>query len=82
MSQSLPQIAYPTLMHAFLYLSFLVMCATVVVNLIVGSMDKRQDFSVGDRIDYTCRWAFPAGYVLILAALGVLAFVFRGTQPA
>jgi hypothetical protein len=82
MSQSLPQIAYPTLMHAFLYLSFLVMCATVVVNLVVGSMDKRQNFAMGDRIDYTCRWLFPAAYVGILAALGVLALVFRGTAPA
>jgi len=82
MSQSLPQIAYPTLMHAFLYLSFLVMCATVVVNLVVGSMDKRQNFAMGDRIDYACRWIFPTGYVGILVALGVLALVFRGTQPA
>ncbi len=82
MSQSLPQIAYPTLMHAFLYLSFLVMCATVVVNLVVGAMDKRQNFAMGDRIDYACRWVFPAGYVFILAALGILALVFRGTSPA
>jgi len=82
MSQSLPQIAYPTLMHAFLYLSFLVMCATVVVNLVVGSMDKRQNFAMGDRIDYACRWIFPAGYVGILVALGVIAAVFRGAQPA
>ncbi len=82
MSQSLPQIAYPTLMHAFLYLSFLVMCATVVVNLVVGSMDKRQNFAMGDRIDYACRWVFPLGYVGILVALGVIAAVFRGTQPA
>ena len=82
MSQSLPQIAYPTLMHAFLYLSFLVMCATVVVNLVVGSMDKRQNFVMGDRIDYACRWIFPLGYVGILTALGVIAAVFKGTPPA
>lgn len=82
MSQSLPQIAYPTLMHAFLYLSFLVMCATVVVNLAVGAMDKRQNFAMGDRIDYACRWIFPIGYLGILVTLGVIAAVFRGTQPA
>ena len=82
MSQSLPQIAYPTLMHAFLYLSFLVMCATVVVNLVVGSMDKRQNFAMGDRIDYACRWIFPLGYMGVLVTLGVIAAVFRGAQPA
>lgn len=82
MSQSLPQIAYPTLMHAFLYLSFLVMCSTVVVNLAVGSMDKRQNFALGDRIDYACRWIFPLGYVGILVGLGALAAIFRGGPPA
>lgn len=82
MSQSLPQIAYPTLMHAFLYLSFLVMCSTVVVNLVVGAMDKRQDFAKGDRIDYACRWIFPVGYLGILVTLGLLAAIFRGDIPA
>lgn len=70
MSSSLPQIAYPTVMHAFLYLSFLVMCATVVINLVVGSMDKRQRFAAGDRVDRLCRWIFPVGYACVLAALG------------
>jgi hypothetical protein len=82
MSQGLPQIAYPTLMHAFLYLSFLVMCATVVVNLVVGSMDKRQNFAMGDRIDYACRWVFPLGYLAMLVALGVIAAIFTGTPSA
>jgi hypothetical protein len=78
MSQSLPQIAYPTLMHAFLYLSFFVMCTTVVVNLVVGTMDKRQNFARGDRIDYTCRWLFPLVYMGMLVTLGVIAAVFKG----
>lgn len=82
MSQSLPQIAYPTLMHAFLYLSFLVMCATVVVNLVVGSMDKRQRFATGDRIDYACRWMFPVAYAGVLAALATVAFMTRNIPPA
>jgi hypothetical protein len=81
MSQSLPQISYPTVMHAFLYLSFLVMCATVVVNLVVGSMDKRQRFATGDRIDYACRWMFPVTYAGILAALAAVAFVTRTMPP-
>ena len=77
MSSSLPQIAYPTVMHAFLYLSFLVMCATVVINLLVGSMDKQQRFAAGDRIDQLCRWIFPVGYACILAALGTAAAIVR-----
>lgn len=82
MSQSMPQISYPTLMHAFLYLSFLTMCATVVINLAVGAMDKAKRYEVGDRIDYTCRWIFPAGYLCVLVALATIALIIRsGPAP-
>ncbi|HSF30823.1 MAG TPA: hypothetical protein VLK82_10180 [Candidatus Tectomicrobia bacterium] len=41
MSEHLPRISYVTLMHGFLNLSFLTMCATVVINLVVGALDQR-----------------------------------------
>ncbi|NIS77027.1 MAG: hypothetical protein GTO00_05325, partial [Deltaproteobacteria bacterium] len=75
-SDELPRISYFTLVHGFLNLSFLTMCATVVINLVVGSMDKKGKSELGDRIDYRCRWAFPLTYfVLIFVMLGV-AFLF------
>jgi hypothetical protein len=40
-SEQLPHISYFTLMHGFLNLSFLTMCATVVINLVVGTLDKQ-----------------------------------------
>ena len=36
-SEILPHISYMTLMHGFLNLSFLIMCATVVINLVVNN---------------------------------------------
>ena len=63
MNENLPRIAYVTLMHGFLNLSFLAMCATVVVNLVVGAHDKRGNHELGDRIDRRCRWVFPLAYV-------------------
>jgi hypothetical protein len=71
-SEQLPRISYVTLMHGFLNLSFLTMCATVVINLIVGAMDKRGKFEIGDRIDRRCRWGFPLLYFgLLLIMFGV-----------
>ena len=43
-----------------------------------GTMDKRQRFELGDRIDYACRWAFPLGYGCILCALGALGWFMSG----
>jgi len=37
--RSCPRISYLTLMNGFLNMSFFVVCATVVVNLWVGSLD-------------------------------------------
>jgi hypothetical protein len=61
-SEILPQISYFTLMNSFLNLSFIAMCATVVINLMVGSYDKRGLSSAGDRVDWHCRWIFPCVY--------------------
>jgi hypothetical protein len=61
-SDHMPRISYITLIHGFLNLSFLIMCATVVVNLVVGKLDQRGMHALGDRIDAGCRWAFPLVY--------------------
>lgn len=67
----LPRIPYPTLMSAFLYISFLTLCAAVVVNLRVGHLDRTGRRARGDLVDRRCRWAFPLGYgVAVMLAAG------------
>lgn len=67
----LPRISYPTLMSAFLYISFLTLCAAVVVNLRVGHLDRSGRREQGDRVDRRSRWAFPLGYAMaVLLAAG------------
>ena len=75
-SEQLPRISYVTLIHAFMAFSFLTMSATVLVNLVVDGLDRRGRRELGDRIDRTCRWAFPVGFLgLNLVGLGAfLAF--------
>lgn len=71
-AEHLPRIAYVTLMHGFLNISFLTMCATVVVNLVVGALDQQGRGELGDRVDRICRWAFPLGYFALQGLLAVI----------
>ncbi len=57
-----PSVSYFTLMYAFLNVSFLLMSATVVINLYVAVADRR-GHERGDRIDRCCRWLFPLAYL-------------------
>lgn len=75
-SDQLPHISYVTLMHGFLNLSFLTMCATVVINLVVGGLDKQGKFELGDRIDRACRWIFPLAYFGLMLVMFGVAMLF------
>ena len=73
----LPRISYFTLVHGVINLSFLTMCGTVVINLVVGAFDQKGKPEVGDRIDRRCRWIFPLTYFgLMLLELGVASLSF------
>ncbi len=61
-------------MNGFLDMNFFVMCASVVINLWVGSLDRRGQTAIGDRIDRRCRWIFPVVYVGLLLLMVGLAF--------
>ena len=64
-------------MHAFLFVSFLTMSSTVVVNLVVGAMDKAGRHEFGDLIDRRCRWIFPLAYfglIFLLFAAATAVF--------
>jgi len=65
-SDHLPRISYFTLIHGFLNLSLFIMCTTVVINLVVGSLDRKGKSELGDRLDRRCRWAFPFAYFGLL----------------
>ncbi len=61
----LPKISDSTMIHGFLNISFIMMCSTVVINLMVGALDRRGKSEYGDRLDRISRWAFPMGYVVL-----------------
>lgn len=75
-SEIWPDISYFTLMHGFLNLSFLLMCATVPINLAVARLDRRGQSEAGDRLDQRCRWLFPVLYFGLNALMVAIAFAF------
>ena len=74
----LPQIAYLTLINVFVNFSFMLMCATIVVNLIVGEYDRSGRAELGNLLDRRCRRIFPIVYGVFLLTLTTLAIVTAG----
>ncbi len=62
-NQSMPGIAYFTLMSGFLYSTYLILAVCVIMNLVVSKLDESGRRKLGDRVDRACRWAVPAGFV-------------------
>jgi hypothetical protein len=75
-SDTLPQISYVTLIHGILNLSFVLMCTTVVINLVVGAFDRAGKFATGDSIDRRCRVIFPVTYFGLILLMATVAFWF------
>jgi hypothetical protein len=75
-SETLPQISYLTLIHGFINISFIFMCLTALINLVVGWSDKRGDFKGGDLVDYRCRTIVPLAYFGVLLVAVAIVFVF------
>jgi hypothetical protein len=74
-SGMIPRIPYVTLLGGFIGVSFFTVSASVVVNLVVGHLDRSGRRARGDRIDYACRWAFPLAYGVLLATTAGYFFV-------
>jgi hypothetical protein len=75
--QALPAIPDLTLMAGFLAINYLLLAATIVVNLRVDQLDRAGRQADGDALDLRCRWMFPLLYfvatpIFLLALMAVL----------
>lgn len=73
-SADLPKIAYMTVLMSFMIISFLTMCASVVVNLRVAALDNKGRSAEGNQVDWHCRYLFPLGYTLLNLAAGSVIY--------
>jgi hypothetical protein len=69
---AMPAISYFTLMDAFLISTLAIVGLGVAVNLIVDKLNQANRRELGDRVDYTCRWAFPLGFVVVNGIFALL----------
>ncbi len=73
----LPHISYLTPVNVFVNISFMVMCASIVVNLVVGELNRENRAAEADAIDNRCKKIFPAVYLSLLAlVILIFAVVF------
>jgi hypothetical protein len=73
----MPHISYLTPVNVFVNISFMMMCASIVVNLIVGELNRENRAAAADAIDNRCKVVFPIVYaalLLISALIFALAF--------
>jgi hypothetical protein len=68
----LPHIAYLTPVNVFVNLSFMVMCASIVINLIVGEFNRSGRGDKADAIDNRCKILFPVVYLSLIAIVSVI----------
>lgn len=74
----LPHIAYLTIVNLFLNFSFLVVCGTIVINLIVGELDRKGRTEAGNLLDIRCRRIFPIAYLGLMVLAFLIGFgIFR-----
>lgn len=73
----MPQISYVTLMNGFLNISFWLMCAVAVMNLVIGAAHKSGDAQRAIRLDRRCRFAFPLLYLSLVAMVVAIAFLWQ-----
>lgn len=62
----LPHISYLTPVNVFVNISFAIMCASIVVNLIVGEYNRSNRSADADILDKRCRKIFPVVYASLL----------------
>jgi len=74
LSDILPRISYITLTNGFLNLSFLIMCASVVINLWGSILDRQGKSAEGDLLDRRCRWIFPLTYFGLILVMAFVTF--------
>jgi len=70
--QALPAIPGFTLMAGFITLNYLLLAATIVINLRVDRLDRAGRRADGDSLDLRCRWLFPLLYFAVFPLLLVV----------
>jgi hypothetical protein len=78
--QALPAIPGFTLMAGFIMINYLLLAATIAVNLRVSVLDHSGRSDLGDTLDRRCRWLFPALYFAVFPLLILVLATMRDSS--
>ena len=56
-------------MAGFLAINYLLLAATIIINLRVDQLDRAGRQAEGDALDRRCRWLFPLLYFVVCPPL-------------
>ncbi len=73
-AESLPSVSYFTLINAFIYVGYLTMVASIVGNIWLYNLTKRETKTAAERFDRMCRWVIPCGFLGLNLILIAVAF--------
>lgn len=71
---NIPEVSYLTLIDAFIISTFMILSAGVVLSVVMETLGHENKVELARKVDRTCRWAFPLGYFLASALLGIIFF--------
>lgn len=66
---NMPRMSYLTLTDVILLISFVTMSLTIPQSLVIYGLVRKGEEQRAQRIDHISRWAFPLGYMAMLAIL-------------
>ena len=66
---NMPRMSYLTLTDVILLISFVTMSLTIPQSLVIYGLVRRGEEQRAQRIDHVSRWAFPLGYMALMAML-------------
>ena len=66
---NMPRMSYLTLTDVILLISFVTMSLTIPQSLVIYGLVRKGEEQRAQRIDHISRWAFPLGYMAMLAML-------------
>jgi hypothetical protein len=73
--EHMPRMSYLTFTDSLLLASFVAMAATIPQSLFIHRLVRRGENGRAERVDRTCRWAFPLGYLMLVGGTAVWYWV-------
>ena len=74
--ESLPSVSYFTLINGFVYVAYLTMVTSIVTNIWLDNLNRREAEATAKRLNQMFRWVIPTGFLCLNLFLIIYVFFF------